>query len=172
MTSANPGASSNGNPRTCPICGMERVRPFCAKERANYYICRNCQTIFQHPLPPSASMAAWADHEYVSGAYHDYVAARPMKKQHFEDRLVQIGDQIGSGRLLDVGCSCGYFIEVAAARGFDVHGVEFSRSAMAAASPEIRSRIFHGVLEDLPDVGSFDVVSAFDLIEPGWNPGA
>jgi 2-polyprenyl-3-methyl-5-hydroxy-6-metoxy-1,4-benzoquinol methylase len=159
-----------GNPRACPICGIENVRPFCTKQQANYYICRKCQTIFQHPLPPSASMAAWADSEYVSGAYHDYVAARPMKKQHFEDRLAQIGDQIGSGRLLDVGCSCGYFIEVAAARGFDVQGVEFSRSAIAAASSEVRSRIFQGVLEDLPHIGTFDVVTAFDLIEHLQDP--
>ena len=93
-----------------------------------------------------------------------------MKIRHFEDRLATIGDRVRPGRLLDIGCSCGYFMEVAASRGFDVQGVEFSRSAIAAANPGIRSRIFEGTLENLPVDGLFDVVSAFDLIEHVHDP--
>jgi len=44
-------------------------------------------------------------------------------------------------------------MEVAAGRGFDVYGVEFSSSATVAAAPEIRSRIFEGKLEDMPEKG-------------------
>ena len=115
-------------------------------------------------------MVEWADDEYASGAYRDYVDARPMKIRHFEDRLADVGARLRPGRLLDVGCSCGYFMEVAASRGFDVQGVEFSRGAIAAASPEIRPRIFEGTLESMPDNGLFDVVSAFDLIEHVPDP--
>jgi 2-polyprenyl-3-methyl-5-hydroxy-6-metoxy-1,4-benzoquinol methylase len=115
-------------------------------------------------------MATWADAEYRSGAYHDYVAARPMKIRHFEDRLDNLGGRVRPGRLLDVGCSCGYFLEVAAARGFDVHGVEFSPAAIAAASPKVRPRILEGTLDSVQIEGGFDVVSAFDLIEHVRNP--
>jgi 2-polyprenyl-3-methyl-5-hydroxy-6-metoxy-1,4-benzoquinol methylase len=115
-------------------------------------------------------MAAWADEEYTSGAYHDYVAARPMKIRHFEERLSDIGDRVKPGRLLDVGCSCGYFLEVAASRGFAVQGIEFSRSAIAAADAKIRSQIFEGTLETMPSNGLFDVASAFDLIEHVHDP--
>jgi 2-polyprenyl-3-methyl-5-hydroxy-6-metoxy-1,4-benzoquinol methylase len=115
-------------------------------------------------------MATWADAEYRSGAYHDYVLARPMKIRHFEDRLDSFGDRVRPGRLLDVGCSCGYFLEVAAARGFDVHGVEFSPSAIAAASPKVRPRILEGTLDSVQIDRGFDVVSAFDLIEHVRDP--
>ncbi len=71
-------------------------------------------------------MSEWADEAYASGAYHDYVEARPMKMRHFRTGWPNWAVTCGSGRLLDVGCSCGYFMEVAAARGFDVHGVEFT----------------------------------------------
>jgi 2-polyprenyl-3-methyl-5-hydroxy-6-metoxy-1,4-benzoquinol methylase len=128
--------------------------------------------IFQHPLPTRETMVAWADAEYASGAYRDYVESRPMKIRHFEDRLNDLGKSVKPGRLLDVGCSCGYFLEVAAARGFDVRGVEFSPNAIAAARPDIRPRIFEGSLENLPDDGLFDVVSAFDLIEHVPDPRA
>jgi SAM-dependent methyltransferase len=117
-------------------------------------------------------MVEWADTEYASGAYRDYVESRPMKIRHFEDRLRDVGDRVTPGRLLDIGCSCGYFLEVAAARGFDVRGVEFSRNAIAAASAQIRPRIFEGALENLPDDTPFDVVSAFDLIEHVPDPRA
>ena len=115
-------------------------------------------------------MRDWADAEYTAGAYHDYVAARPMKIRHFEERLADIGDRLSPGRLLDIGCSCGYFLEVAASRGFDVQGVEFSRSAIAAASPAVRNRIFEGTLDSLPADGLFDVASAFDLLEHVPDP--
>ena len=115
-------------------------------------------------------MVEWADDAYASGAYRDYVEARPMKIRHFEDRLADVGARLKPGRLLDVGCSCGYFMEVAASRGFDVQGVEFTRGAIAAASADMRPRIFQGVLESMPDNGLFDVVSAFDLIEHVPDP--
>lgn len=117
-------------------------------------------------------MSAWADTEYTSGAYHGYVAARAMKIRHFERRLDDIGTRVRPGRLLDVGCSCGYFLEVAASRGFDVRGVEFSRSAIAAASPSVRPHIFEGTVETMPVDGLFDVVSVFDLIEHVRDPRA
>jgi 2-polyprenyl-3-methyl-5-hydroxy-6-metoxy-1,4-benzoquinol methylase len=131
-----------------------------------------CGLIFQHPLPARSSMMSWANDEYTSGAYRDYVEARPMKIRHFEDRLSDIGDRVRPGRLLDVGCSCGYFMEVAASRGFDVQGVEFSKSAIAAASATLRPRIFEGTLDEMPLNGMFDVVSAFDLIEHVQDPRA
>jgi 2-polyprenyl-3-methyl-5-hydroxy-6-metoxy-1,4-benzoquinol methylase len=149
-----------------------RVDPYCRKQQASYFICRSCDLIFQHPLPTQTAMAEWVDEQYTSGAYHEYVTARPMKIRHFEDRLNDIGDRVRPGRLLDVGCSCGHFLEVAASRGFDVQGVEFSRSAISAAASNIRPRIFEGTLENMPVDAAFDVASAFDLIEHVHDPRA
>jgi hypothetical protein len=126
---------------------------YCRNESAHYFLCWSCGLIFRHPLPTSRFMAAWTDEKYASGAYHDYVSARPMKLRHFEERLDDLRTIIRPDHLLDVDCSCGYFMEVAAGRGFDVYGVEFSSSATVAAAPEIRSRIFEGKLEDMPEKG-------------------
>lgn len=159
-------------PPQCPVCLTGTVRPYCRKQQARYFLCRGCGLIFQHPPPTSLAMRAWADAEYTAGAYHDYVAARPMKIRHFEDRLRDISGVVKPGRLLDVGCSCGFFLEVAASKGFDVRGVEFSRSAIEASSPGIRPRIFEGTLDTMPADGLFDVASAFDLIEHVTDPRA
>lgn len=112
-------------------------------------------------------MQAYADSEYDSGAYRDYVLARSVKIAHFEHRLREMLPHISPGRLLDVGCACGYFMEVAAGKGFDVTGLEFSRGAIAAAAPTIRQRIQHRTLADIDEsqMNGFDVITAFDIVE-------
>jgi 2-polyprenyl-3-methyl-5-hydroxy-6-metoxy-1,4-benzoquinol methylase len=157
-------------PGQCPICGSGNVASHAHKPPAEYFACRGCGLIFQHPLPSRDAMVAYADTEYNSGLYREYVEARAMKLRHFEDRLAQLGSHMQPGRLLDVGCSCGYFLEVAAARGFDVRGLEFSSSAIAQASPAVRGRITEGSLEHLATDESFDVISAFDLVEHVPDP--
>jgi hypothetical protein len=107
-----PVADSDSAPPACRVCFARTTTPYCQKEQASYFICEKCALIFQHPLPTSRSMATWADTEYASGAYHDYVAARPMKMRHFDERLNDVADVVKPGRLLDVGCSLVYFLEV------------------------------------------------------------
>jgi 2-polyprenyl-3-methyl-5-hydroxy-6-metoxy-1,4-benzoquinol methylase len=160
-------SENNRAPGTCKICGSSNLRPMCTKERAHYHICRDCALIFQYPPPDGSAMQAYADEQYASGLYRDYVEARPMKLMHFRRRLESLQPLLQTGRLLDIGCSCGYFMEVAAERGYDVHGVEFSSTAISAAADTVRPRILQGMLEDMPhnQKGTFDVVSAFDLIE-------
>lgn len=113
-------------------------------------------------------MVDYVDTEYERGLYREYVEAREMKLDHFADRLRRISPALPrGGALLDVGCSCGYFLETAARHGYDVHGVEFSKTAISAADPSVRSRIIQGSLEELPldHRSHYDVITAFDLIE-------
>jgi 2-polyprenyl-3-methyl-5-hydroxy-6-metoxy-1,4-benzoquinol methylase len=112
-------------------------------------------------------MLGYAEAEYDGGLYGDYVGAREMKLAHFRERLQVVRSHAPGGRLLDVGCACGYFLEVAANNGYDVWGLEFSRNAIAAAQPEIRPRIIHASLDALgrEHEGRYDIISAFDIIE-------
>jgi hypothetical protein len=121
----------------CAICGAAGSR-LCEKPPATYFRC-GCGFIFQHPLPATGDFVAYAEAEYQGGLYAEYVRAREMKLEHFRRRLALVQRHHAPGRLLDIGCSCGYFMEVAAGAGFDVHGLEFSASAIGAAT-DVRSR--------------------------------
>ena len=158
-TSPRPGA--------CKICNGKNVRYLCAKGPARYHVCQDCGLILQYPPPGIREMQQYADTEYEAGLYRDYLNARSIKIPHFESRFKAMEPYISGGRLLDIGCSCGYFMEVAAKRGFEVTGLEFSPTAIAAASPGIRAQIRQGTIDDadLAWQDSFNVITAFDLIE-------
>lgn len=158
--------------RACMICGSQAIVAYCHKSPAMYFRCADCSFIFQHPPPPPDDIRSYADTEYNGGLYQDYVRAREMKLEHFRQRLAAIRSHIARGRLLDVGCSCGYFLEVAAADGYDVQGLEFSANAIAAAAPHIRPRILRARVEEISQekAESYDLISAFDIVEHLEHP--
>jgi 2-polyprenyl-3-methyl-5-hydroxy-6-metoxy-1,4-benzoquinol methylase len=149
----------------CTICGSTRLRRLCRKKEAIYHLCLECCVIFQYPQPAPEAMVDYANTEYEQGVYRDYVEAREMKLEHFSHRLKQLLPRVRRGRLLDVGCSCGYFMQVAAASGFEVEGLEFSGAAIAAANSSVRPHIICSSIDAFDGNRSYDLVTAFDLIE-------
>ena len=155
----------------CIVCSGEgRVRY--RKEMACYWECAACGLLYQHPLPAASDMQRFADGEYTGGVYQEYVRARDLKYATFERRLAAVRRYAPGGRLLDVGCACGYLVDVALAAGYDAHGVEFSPAAIAQASARARPRILEGNVDelDLTTLGAFDVVTAFDIVEHSLEP--
>ena len=158
--------------RQCTICSSTRPRLLCRKDGAGYHFCPECRVIFQHPQPPPDAMVSYANTEYEAGVYRDYVEARDMKLEHFRHRLERLLPRVGRGRLLDIGCSCGYFMEVAATSGFEVEGLEFSGAAIAAADASIRPNILCCSVDGFESSRTYDLVTAFDLIEHVPQPKA
>jgi len=157
----------------CPVNGLPG-QPYCSKEGARYYIEPLWGTIFQSPLPTIAEMTSYVDQAYASGAYRGYTEARELKIATARRRVARIKPLAHGRRLLDVGCSCGFFLEAAAEGGFDGDGVELSSGAIAMARPDIRARIVHGDVNVLIGQSGggrrFDVVTAFDIIEHTVDP--
>jgi 2-polyprenyl-3-methyl-5-hydroxy-6-metoxy-1,4-benzoquinol methylase len=78
-----------------------------------------------------------------------------------------------TGRLLDVGCSSGYFLRRAERRGWDVHGLDPDPRAVAYAMAELGLNVRCGTLSDagLP-ADSFDVVTLWGVLEHLPDPAA
>jgi 2-polyprenyl-3-methyl-5-hydroxy-6-metoxy-1,4-benzoquinol methylase len=86
--------------------------------------------------------------------------------------LHTIKRHVSGGRLLDVGCATGYFLN-AARLDFEVSGVEPSRWAVDYARTRLHLNVTEGHLEavDLPLEG-FDVITMNDVIEHFSDPRA
>lgn len=76
-----------------------------------------------------------------------------------------LGKPFGEIRILDVGCSRGHFLRVAAALGCEAEGVE-PASSMAAAARAAGLRVHEGLLEDQRFAdAAFDALTLFEVIE-------
>jgi len=68
------------------------------------------------------------------------------------------------GRILDVGCSGGWFLE--AMKGWECHGCEIVPADAEIARRRFGDRIFTGALEDYPSVQNyFDVITLQDVFD-------
>jgi 2-polyprenyl-3-methyl-5-hydroxy-6-metoxy-1,4-benzoquinol methylase len=76
------------------------------------------------------------------------------------------------GRLLDVGCHIGVFLELAAARGWAAEGVEPSRWATDVARGQGLSVTCGTLRGSAFPAGAFDVVTMWDVIEHFPDPAA
>jgi 2-polyprenyl-3-methyl-5-hydroxy-6-metoxy-1,4-benzoquinol methylase len=145
---------------------------YCTLSPATYFECPVCATIFQAPMPTLEQMRDYVNAEYTAGVYADYVSAAPLKALTFSRRAARIRHEAGTGRLLDVGASCGYFIDEALKAGFDAYGVELSAQAVASAPESLRERLTLGDVNALTARGEtpYAVITAFDIIEHTFDP--
>lgn len=76
-----------------------------------------------------------------------------------------------TGRLLDVGCAFGYFMEHAS-QYFDVYGIDISHYAIEKARERRLKKVrVHNVEEEFPfPKRYFDVVTCFEVIEHLYHP--
>jgi 2-polyprenyl-3-methyl-5-hydroxy-6-metoxy-1,4-benzoquinol methylase len=158
----------------CPINNLP-AKHYVTKGRAEYYIEPIDGIIFQSELPTVTEMETFNQHEYKQGSYRAYFEMEHLKKKTAARRLHNIQEYgaVG-GQLLDVGCSVGFFLEVAQDFGFDVQGVELSSEAIAIAKDTVKDKISHAdANEHIRKYGArYDVVTAYDIIEHTQNPNA
>src|SRR6185369_10301641 len=111
--------------------------------------CGACTLRFRHPLPTADELTAmYEDDAYHASAYFENAHAG------YDDRSPEIriyrralGDlaALGSrGRLLDVGCAAGVFLDLARGAGWEVRGVELSARHAAYAREAFGLDVWEG----------------------------
>lgn len=79
------------------------------------------------------------------------------------NRLNEITKNITSGKLLDIGCALGYFLDKAKERGFETHGVEISNYGYQESNK--KHLVFKGNFETIQLRDSYDVITMWYVIE-------
>ena len=125
--------------------------------------------VFLSPQPDEKQLRDIYGSDYYEGwgiTGDDESAPQAMKQQTFRRQLSLLARHMAPGKILDVGCATGFSLEVSAAVGWDVYGVELSNYAAELARRKFGEHIFNGTLEQAHYPNDFfDVVTLTDLLE-------
>jgi SAM-dependent methyltransferase len=172
--------------RPCPVCGGEEsavVYPrrrgaggfgYCARKllrpSSHFAVaeCSSCSMVYANPRPSGADLRR----TYRSLADEDYAALSHERIEVFRTEVGHLARWVRSpGKLLDIGCAYGYFLDAAATAGWKTYGVEISEQAGAVAAAK-GHRVVVGELETAgwPEE-SFRVITLWDVLEHVDSPG-
>lgn len=167
----------------CNLCGKDNPQVFLEKD--GYWIvrCRHCGLLYVNPRDRKEELNKVYARAYFQlqklgsrdeVGYRDYIADGEVHRIYFKNKIAQIKRYKKGGKLLDVGCATGYFLEVAKEEGFDVFGVDVSPFAVELAKKRLgKDRIHLGDLEGSKfETDFFDVVAMFQTVEHLPDPTA
>jgi SAM-dependent methyltransferase len=155
----------------CPLCGCAKRIPAMRTPDHNFGVsgvftvarCRQCGFHYMCPRPTDATLALAYPQVYAWGYQ---TGTDPAHLRVFEERLRRIRSVQAHGRLLEVGCSAGHFLDLARKAGYEVAGVEPDERTAAFARKRYGLDVRKGTLERAGLPGSaFDIVCMFDVLE-------
>jgi SAM-dependent methyltransferase len=147
--------------RPCPACGG-RSTPLGRKGTFTMLRCSHCGCLHTAEVPSSAGRPDY-DQTYTATEMAD---VPEFIHQRVSDIVSSFHRYRQTNRFLDLGFGSAVFLQAAAAQGWDVSGVEVSRSAVENARRLGFPNVFHGDLAtaDYP-ARRFDVVVASEVLE-------
>ncbi|MDP2753468.1 MAG: class I SAM-dependent methyltransferase [Nitrospirota bacterium] len=163
--------NNSGVENICTLCnGLKfEVVEDCGKG-FNVLRCLNCGLAFVSPMPMTALLTS----AYTEDYYIPWIKEQRSRRTLMWMKRLKALNSLSSnkkGKLLDVGCAEGLFLELAKKDGWDVTGTEISSFAVAYGKEEFGLDILQGELMDIgfPDK-TFDAVTMWHVLEHTINP--
>ena len=145
----------------CPACLGPRPGAFARFADGDFFRCPACALLFSPNLEPLRRDGL--QRSAVVGALEH------MREVNFALILDDLVRRYPSGaRLLEVGSSTGVFLERAAQRGFEVHGVEpdpFFVQISIERYPKFAGSVLTGYFPAVRPAGTFDIICFNDVFE-------
>lgn len=159
------------SPTICQVCGGTHTTPVGIKDEIALAKCTDCGTVRVPELDEQDYMAM-----YMGGWYQDTHIDTVVEKtnaeryQHDKEvallRLAQLSKFKERGRLLDVGCSNGAFVDAANDAGYDAWGCDLCDDAFGQSEAAATGKL---KVSELSDFGfqrrQLDVIVMNDVVE-------
>jgi SAM-dependent methyltransferase len=160
-------------PACCPLCGTEghdrlyEIKPFTVVQ------CLSCSLGYLSPrAKEDAIMKLYDSSQYYQSAgnygYTDYTFQEKGLRKSFR-HLLRILEENGltKGRLLEIGCGPGFFLDEAKGSFSYRAGMEMSRDIVL---PNVADKIIIGSLNRLNPADQYDLIVAISVLEHVYNP--
>lgn len=143
----------------CCLCGKPSDNVVLREGEVEGRRCE-CGLVYAHPMPPADTIDSLADHHFES-----FYAAPARIKARW------LASHCPPGRLLEVGCGMGHFLEAVRERGYQVTGMEPHARRSEHVRKTLGIKVEQAFLyqHKLPP-GTFDVVYHCDLLSHFADP--
>ena len=154
----------------CVICECAEFRFLFERDRFRIEKCMSCELVQVTNMPAPEEFPQVYDRAFFDEAYTGLETSDKAQRYvylNFGNKLDQIERRIGRrGKLLDVGCSFGFFLDAARQRGWSVEGVDISAYAASYARSHLNLSVQQAAVTEaqFPNQ-SFDVITMWEVIE-------
>jgi len=149
--------------RNCPVCNSSSNTRILQKSASTYFRCNECSMVYLNPiLNPEATVEYYTNLNTGQG---DIVSA----DMGFYTEIYTLGlDSITlhkkGGKILDIGCSTGVFLDIAKVKNWETAGIELGLDE-AAKAEEKGHKIFKNTIDALGSDEKFDAITMWDVLE-------
>ena len=163
--------------KKCPWCNSEKAHKhlelkdyFLTQEAFEIWVCEDCGLLYTSPRPVPEKIGEY----YKSEAYYSHQENKiglipriyeSVKKVNLKHKVNLAIGELEKGKLLDIGCGVGDFLQQIESKGWQCTGIEPSEDAAKIAKNRIQATIYKpeeiGNLQD----ETYDVITMWHVLE-------
>ena len=149
--------------RPCPVCESNKKKDLFNKSGGIYVKCEECEMIYLDPVFKEKHLNDY--YKNLDSGQGDKISKESLfYKENYTNGLFDLEKYIDKGKILDMGCSIGIFLDIAKERGWETFGLELHIEDAKIAEKKGHT-IFKETLEKQQVTNKFDVISLWNVFE-------
>jgi 2-polyprenyl-3-methyl-5-hydroxy-6-metoxy-1,4-benzoquinol methylase len=149
--------------RNCPVCNSSKNTHIMDKSASTYYKCTECSMVYLNPiLNPSATIDYYTN--LNTGQGETVLDDSQFYTEIYSLGLDSIEQNINIGSILDIGCSTGFFLNLAKNRKWKTSGIELGLNEASIAEKN-GHKIFKETIDALSNTNKYDAITMWDVLE-------
>ena len=142
-----------------------------------YVCCQNCGLIYLQLRPTPQEMGLFYPPDYrpyrpaIQTEQSSLIRWARNRNQQRRINIIEQFSPKSPGRLLDVGCSTGIFLDAVRKKSWQVNGIDLNKQAVDYARSYFNLEVFEGQLQNASyPAHSFEVITFWDVLEHTFSP--
>ena len=149
--------------RACPVCEAASDRMIFVKNGGTYVKCHACGMIYLNPVFKNDELRKYYENNTAMQAAA-HANESDFYRSIYTKGLYSIEKFTKTGAILDIGCSSGFFIDIAKERGWQTYGIELNRSEFMIARQR-GHKVWNIPVEEAPFETKLNVITMWDVLE-------
>lgn len=154
--------------RNCPVCNSSKKKDIFFKEGSKFVSCKVCNMVYLDPVFKDNYLF-----KYYSNS-PDVQANAHVKEKKFYNSIYNSGIDIIKkkkkiGKLMDLGCSGGFFLDIVKKKGWETFGIEINKKEFNIAKKK-NHKVWNVELSKIDKKEKFDVITLWDVFEHIKDP--